>query len=100
MNDLDVLEVIKSDIVTIKKLIEERNTDLIFKKYSELKDKLKRIKKEAKLSSKSYASSAIDDILNKSFSAKKNSKNISKVKLCIADADGYISYYIDIINNE
>ena len=94
------MKVIESDISIIKKLIEERNTDLIFKKYSELKDKLKRIKKEAKLPSKSYASSAIDEILNKSFSAKKSSKNISKVKLCIADADDYISYYLDIINNE
>lgn len=100
MDDRDVLKVIKSDILIIKKLIEERNTDLIFQKYSELKDKLKKMKKEVKLPSKSYAPSAIDDILNKSFSEKKNSKNISKVKLCIADADSYISYYVDRINND
>ena len=93
MDDLDILKVIKGDILILKKLIEERNTDLIFQKYSELKDKLKKMKKEVKFPSKSYAPSAIDDILNKSFSEKKNSKNISKVKLCIADADSYISFY-------
>ena len=100
MDDRDVLKVIKGDILIVKKLIEEGNTDLIFQKYSELKDKLKKMKKEIKLPSESYASSAIDDILNKSFSAKKNSKNISEVKLCIADADSYISYYVDRINND
>ena len=100
MDDLDVLKIIKSDILILKKLIEERNTDLVFQKYSELKDKLKKMKKEVKFPSKYYAPSAIDDILNKSFSEKKNSKNISKVKLCIADADSYISYYLDRINND
>ena len=42
MDDRDVLKVIKGDILIVKKLIEEGNTDLIFQKYSELKDKLKK----------------------------------------------------------
>lgn len=102
MNDFDVLQNIKDDILQIKNLLKERNIIIISKHYSEFKEKLREMHKSlnSNFSTTSYVPKAISEILHKSLSANKNSKDISKIALCMADAHSYIDYYLGQITME
>jgi hypothetical protein len=102
MNDLEVLQEIKREISTIKKSLREQNTLVISSQYSALKEKLMCMEKASKSDffSNLYSPKAIREILHKSFTARKGTTNCSNIASCIADADSYIDYYIEKINND
>lgn len=102
MDDFKVLQEIKNDISTIKELMKERNYSLASEQYSTLKDKLRDKEKAFKSDtvSTAYSPHAISEILHKSFTARKGTKEHSKIASCVADADSYIDYYIDRIKND
>lgn len=102
MDDYEVLHEIKSDISAIKKSLREQNTLIASDQYSALKDKLRSMEKALKSESFSnlYSPSAVSEILHKSFSARKGTTNCSDIASCIADANSYIDYYIDRVNED
>ncbi|SBT18108.1 hypothetical protein MGA5115_02228 [Marinomonas gallaica] len=99
MTDIEIFEGIKNDILDIKKSIDENDINASSKKYSFLKDKLNAMTKTTRDDS-SYCPNAINEILNKSFTARKNTTNLSLIGRCVADANSYVDYYIDKINND
>ncbi|REG84398.1 hypothetical protein [Marinomonas pollencensis] len=98
MTDIEVFKGIKVDILDIKKSLAENDINSSSKKYSVLKEKLRNMSK--KTNDALYFSYAIDEILNKSFTARKNTKNLTLIAQCVADANSYVDYYIDIINSD
>ena len=93
MEDIIVLKKIESDILRIKSLVTMGDVELISKHYSDLKGKLITLEKVSQ-NSNSFIPDAVSDILHKSFSARRNTRNLSEISLCVADAHSYIDYYI------
>ncbi len=98
MNHFKFLQEIKKSLLTIQRSIDEQNYRLASDQYSALKDELK--DKDESYRNNATFPQAITEILHSSFIAKKGTKDHLLISRCIADANSYVNYYIDMSKND